>query len=228
MEYYWENPNVWKRMPHLNIEYLTFRDQTVGTGNISEVLNGYTKILREILNPHELTSEERAKIFEVQKRQQVYSGRRVRIYSASAVQHRQIKESKTEAYEILETLKPHLSIVLRTKIVKVLREMLILPMATKQKTANELGLAKVPEVLYGLKKQLIQIILASSTDRILDEIGTLSQEVSPLPKRSIADILAVKRAKAEDKAEHQSERERIADEFSFYTGQSDEEGEEHE
>jgi hypothetical protein len=235
IEQFWENPQVWKRMPALNIEYSQFgnisQSQTLseykGAEGIAITLQSYTKILRDILNPHELTQDERAKIFEAQKKAQVFSGRRVKIYSASAVQHRRIKESKTEAYEILDTLKPHLSIVLRTRISKTLRELLILPLASKQRVANDLSLSKVPEVLKPMKDQLIHIILSSSTDRILEEIGTLSQEISPLPTRSIAEILATKQAKGEDKREHNAEREIINNEVSFFVeGRDSEEGEE--
>jgi len=213
----WENPQVWKRMPGLNVEYSLFADARDGEYSthigIAPTLQEYTKLLRNALNPEELTREEAAKIFAAQKRA-IFAGRRIKIYSASAVQHRNIKDTKSEAYKLLDQIKPQLTIVLRTRLSKALRDMLVLPIEYKFKLANELFHAHVDAVSVSARDTLARILQSSTTDRILDEIGTLSQEVSPTStKRTIAEILAAKQAKAEDKAEHEQERDIIIQEL---------------
>lgn len=191
----WDNPNVWKRMPRLSLDWKTHSpiDSTV-----TNTLQHYLKVLNGVLEPIEFTSEERAKLFTATATK---PKTRVKIYSAATVEHRKIKESKTEAYELFEAIEQKLSIAHRIAVKRTLRDLLLLPASVKAKTALILRALESDLATRSKAAKLADLIMAASNEELMKEAthSFIRDEVSPIPAKSIAEILALKKARKEDK-----------------------------
>lgn len=197
----WDNYQVWSKMPKLSVEWKTHSgtESTIGFA-----LGNYYKIMKAVLDPtSELSKEEQAKLFAV-NRPQSTKAKGIRVYSASAVEFRKIKETKGEASTLLDELTPHMKLVDRLFVSKIVRQLLIMPLDQKLKASRLLRGLFIGRPQAAVAKELANMIERASNESILGELQTLSMEVSPMPNKSLADILAVKKAKKEDK-ENQGE-----------------------
>jgi len=187
MEYHWDNPQVWKRMPALSVSY---RAHKLFPGTIGEAVQNYTKILKDILDPTELTQEEQAKIFAAQRARSNTSPfkNRIKVHSAAAVEERNIKDSKEEIRDLFEHLKVSLSIVQRVQITNTIRNLLILPQSAKLQAASILRNAFIGKPQAEPAKKLATLIENSKNEELLSDIGSFIQEVSPVRIKSIAEI----------------------------------------
>lgn len=191
IEGYWDNPQVWKRMPGLNVSYLTHKEFP---GTIGEAVTNYSKILSSILDPESLTQEDQARIFAAQRRKATGLIRnKIRVHSAAAVEERHIKESRDEIRDLFEILKPHLSIVQRTQVQNVVRNLLIMPTSSKMQVASTLRNAFIGMPQATPANDLAKLIENSSNEKLLSDIGSFTQETSPVKYKSIAEILAAKK-----------------------------------
>jgi hypothetical protein len=194
----WENPAVWKRMPRLSVDWKTHASVH---STIGQTLQSYLKVLRGLFDPLELTAGEQAKIFGATQNKPKH---RVKIYSASAVEHRNIRDAKTEAREQYEMLKPHLPVALQVQVSRTLRDLLLLPQDAKSKAAAALrtwaaSQKDKPQAAPALS--LAASIERATNEKLLEEMGSFMQEVSPVRARSIAEIMASKRARLQDVVE---------------------------
>lgn len=183
----WSNPDVWKRVPKLSVEWNT---HSTNASTIGYTLNKWAEKIKEALEPVVLTSMERAKLFSAtQNKPKV----RVKVYTAAAAETRNIKENKTEAYKLLDFLKPHLSIAQRIAVQRTLQQLLLLSSEAKSKTVLLLKSLNLAPIQKDKALALAAIIERSSNESIFKEVGSVMQEVSPTKTRSIAEILARKK-----------------------------------
>lgn len=202
----WDNAQIWKRIPKLRADW---KVHAAGADtNIGATLQAMLKVIKTALDPQQLTQEEQSRIFAAQRRKQEQRDRynSVKIYSASAVESRKIKESKSEGREIFDTLKPQLPIAARITISRVLKDLLILPASVKLNAAILLRKSFIGKPQQSLANRLAVIIESAENKALMEELGTLSMEVSPAPSKSISDILANKKAKREDREQSQEEK----------------------
>lgn len=188
----WDNHIVWKRMPRLSVEW---KAHSEASSTIGGSLQAWLKILKGILDPiSPLTRDEQTKLFEATR---TIKAKGVKVYSAQVVEHRKIKESKTAAYELFETLKPHLPIAYKLSLTRIIRDLLVLPQASKNKAASELRVLFVGKPQASVAKQLADVIEKASNEQIMSDLGTMSMEKgysgSSWKPRTIAEILESKR-----------------------------------
>jgi len=202
----WDNVNVWDKVPSLNVDWSVHAKVNYGGVNIAQVLQAYTRIIQDTLNPLALTSEDQARYMSAKRDRTTWLGHGrppsyIKIHSASAVQARNIKDSKVQARKMYDNIQYSLPVITRILIGKVIKDLMILPERHKQSAAEKLEDASdnMPALQAAVALELAEVIRQAKNERILDEMGSFMQEVSPKPIKSIAEILEQKRIAREEK-----------------------------